>query len=550
MNRCLQTPEILQLICEQLPIDRHKDRGRLFAVALSCRALLEPGLDRLWYRIQSFIPLIANLPSDLWNIEYKVASNGPKNTTFSVLGLRRAITSVDLDRFMTYYAQRIREVELYALKSTFSPEAWQALQIATKWEHGALSPFAHTVVWPMTAAAQLGLSKEAVDQAFPYLSLFLGPRASSLHFEFGCDTPIHVASMRSAPNIPSAVKQLELKVNGSHTTAFVCNYLKSFTWENLEVLCVASLSTDAISHISALPRLTTLELREQKKLPNHYRYDWPKDLDEPPAHLAAMSATAFPSLGSLKIFGQPVSVEAFVQQLPANNHLHTLKCTLKSDSGLGVDLESLLITIRLHCHVDRLRKVVIKGIPPTSPVGESIVARFDDGVNLNCIRDFTNLETLDINLPKTTVNLDEHDIVNVSKSFPQLRKLKIDTDVHDSRIPLIDHEDLLNLIYCCAHLKKLGLRFDATRITGEEKAPKKYTKPTALEKLWVGDSPVYWPEGIAKFFQVHCPKLRGQNIILVNLREKFSDTTPIMLYLRRWNMTKDLLHSAAVLAEL
>ncbi|KAF6751100.1 hypothetical protein DFP72DRAFT_498786 [Ephemerocybe angulata] len=128
MNRCLETPEILQLICEQLPIEGTSDRQRLLAVALSCRAWREPALERLWFRIQSFRPLIATLPSDLWTVEKKV---GPKAIKFDVLGLRRAITSADLVRYKTYYARRIREVDISVLDRTFSPEAWQGLHLAT-----------------------------------------------------------------------------------------------------------------------------------------------------------------------------------------------------------------------------------------------------------------------------------------------------------------------------------------------------------------------------------------------------------------------------------
>jgi hypothetical protein len=59
MDECLSIPEILPLLCDGLEA---KD---LLSTALSCRAYLEPALDKLWYHVKSFKPLIACLPEDL-----------------------------------------------------------------------------------------------------------------------------------------------------------------------------------------------------------------------------------------------------------------------------------------------------------------------------------------------------------------------------------------------------------------------------------------------------------------------------------------------------
>ena len=67
MNRLLQIPEILRLICDQVPSDEKLGRYRLFVTALSCRALLEPALDSLWYSIHSFMPIVACCPDGLWS---------------------------------------------------------------------------------------------------------------------------------------------------------------------------------------------------------------------------------------------------------------------------------------------------------------------------------------------------------------------------------------------------------------------------------------------------------------------------------------------------
>jgi hypothetical protein len=59
MDACLSIPELLPLLCDGLEA---KD---LLSTALSCQAFLEPALDKLWYHVKSFKPLIACLPEDL-----------------------------------------------------------------------------------------------------------------------------------------------------------------------------------------------------------------------------------------------------------------------------------------------------------------------------------------------------------------------------------------------------------------------------------------------------------------------------------------------------
>lgn len=56
MEQCLQIPEILRDVCEQL------DRKSWLPAALTSRAFLEPALDQLWYNIESMRPLICCLP--------------------------------------------------------------------------------------------------------------------------------------------------------------------------------------------------------------------------------------------------------------------------------------------------------------------------------------------------------------------------------------------------------------------------------------------------------------------------------------------------------
>lgn len=82
MNRCLQIPEILRLICDQIPSSTAFGRHRLYITALACRAFLEPALDSLWYSIHDLKPIIACLPQGLLKDQARTNNIA---VTFSVL---------------------------------------------------------------------------------------------------------------------------------------------------------------------------------------------------------------------------------------------------------------------------------------------------------------------------------------------------------------------------------------------------------------------------------------------------------------------------------
>ncbi|KAF5313411.1 hypothetical protein D9611_008514 [Ephemerocybe angulata] len=540
MNRCLQAPEILQLICSQLPNDRPSDRQRLLAVALSCRALLEPALDRLWLKIPSFRPIMATLPTELWKVDKKGTGTNP----WTVLGVRRAIVPTDLDRYMAYYAHRIREVDIGLLKATFSLEVWLGLQMATSWKHGALSPSAQKINWALSGSKQAVLSKEVLDQAFPFFSLFMGPNTSYLSFTFASDTTIHTASVRSAPGIPSRLKELQLIDVAPATLglSFLTNYLRTTSWNNLEILRIANISADAISHLSALPNVTILEIWSLRDLPRLHVYS-DTDWKTPPPHVEEMPNTAFPSLETLNLIsGSSESIEAFIQHLPPDNYLHTLQCTVNRVEPSGDAMTSLLASIRLHCDPKSLRKLVLKTGPPLlafTPI-EDLEMQPNEGVNLTPLSVFEELEELSLNFP-ININLLPADIDFIVESFPLLVKLKVDTNVSDAVVARLDHNHVLRLLYDLPFLKKLGLRFDATQITGEEMIPASsiHTRPAPLEKIWVGDSPIYSPEAVIKFLERHCPNLNLNKLETVQLNEEYSHSVPVMVYKRRWMAVRD-----------
>ncbi|KAF6751099.1 hypothetical protein DFP72DRAFT_498787 [Ephemerocybe angulata] len=374
---------------------------------------------------------------------------------------------------MGFYAHRIREVRLWNLRMIWTPEAWHGLQMATNWKHGALSPSASKVFWALTNVTNFTIPADILNPSFPFFSLFLGPKTTSISFDYDSEVPVHAASIGSAKNIPSALK--ELRLNNINRTAsgllFLGNHIRSSSWDCLETLEIPNIPPGTLAQLSTLPCLATLEVWSLSGIPLLHKYST-RDLAAPPAHLSAISSDAFRPLKALRIrYAKTSDFEALLQRLPPCNQVHTLKCTLDSIPS-SRNMSALLLSIRLHCNPESLRKVGIHVfIANVVPQEEGVKAQVNAGIDLGPLLDFAKLETLSLNLSTTGVNLDPNDIDNIVESFPNLVKLKIDAETFDSRVPRIDHNHVLQLLYGLKDLRKLGLRFNATNITGREEIP-------------------------------------------------------------------------------
>ena len=59
----LQCPELLRFICKQIGTD---DKRTLARLCLTCKSLMGPALDEMWYKLDSLDPLVRCMDSDLY----------------------------------------------------------------------------------------------------------------------------------------------------------------------------------------------------------------------------------------------------------------------------------------------------------------------------------------------------------------------------------------------------------------------------------------------------------------------------------------------------
>jgi hypothetical protein len=96
MHKCLETPDLLEMICKVLKDDF--GNHALSSLARTCRAFHEPALDILWNTLSSLVPLLKTFPPCLWNVAQ--VANGRTlfvRSTLSIcpnLPLRRMTVSV------------------------------------------------------------------------------------------------------------------------------------------------------------------------------------------------------------------------------------------------------------------------------------------------------------------------------------------------------------------------------------------------------------------------------------------------------------------------
>ena len=117
---------------------------------------------------------------------------------------------------------------------------------------------------------------------------------------------------------------------------------------------------------------------------------------------------------------------------------------------------------------------------------------------------FRRLETVILTF-SSSINITPKSIASIPGAWPQTHNLNLLPSTPIQPPPSVDHAHLLQLVASLPLLRTLGLRFDATKISGHERGA---GHPFALRRLTLTGTPLRDPFGVASFLEENFPSLQ------------------------------------------
>ncbi|KAF6761376.1 hypothetical protein DFP72DRAFT_880967 [Ephemerocybe angulata] len=548
MHRSLQISEVIYGICDQLDQSDHLERNTCIALSLTCKAFLEPALDHIWRDLSSFDPLVACLPADLWRVEIQpmgrskgVAETEPYYSQLvqKLLHLQREVTPADLDRYLSFYARRIRtfQTDSWMPFTILSVHALKSIQVASNFKKGALAPSLHALKWVSpTLLESVFKSHDAADDFYPiYASLFLSEHVDTLHLCIYKEYTQYMAEVHSALDRFPELKVLSMEAANGRV---LNDYVGYAPWYRLEKLSSVNtiLDDSIIATLSAIPCLRLLVLQDPYS-------ETPALTPQPsgsPPPITDDLTPPFPSLESLTLIYKDLrSCNLLLRSLPPSNRLHSIHISYTHGY-----LQNTIDTIHSHVNHLTLRKlIVIDDFYPTrdyfSPSLEKTEDEFWDDVEMQPLLAFKNLVTLRIVRKgwHTLLTPDfVHELEMSDGSWRNLEELDLCGTRPTTQVPLINHDHFLKILEACPALRNVALFFDATRITFHDESP---SAPFPLQNLSVRDSPIASPDCVLNFLDFNLP-----NILSINGIPGCMDPPCVPLYRKRWEEVEETLRDA------
>ncbi|KAI0062457.1 hypothetical protein BV25DRAFT_1825451 [Artomyces pyxidatus] len=349
---------ISEIVVEILKLIRARNRkGDLVALALTCRAMLEPSLDALWCDIRSFDILIRLLPAKVlgnlvdWGTvddlrELDSGTGTDSVGTFDAVGFVCPLTSADWERFR-FYAKRVKALHIFDKEYLAHGYGSKGIFRALNMHHStqALLPHIAKLTWYV---------RDAND--FTKLMPLCGPKLQQLSLIF---------SLVQYPRPPSEERMLwgsmilsNLKYSCPYL-AEVCIYGED-THEFKEHVIHVSYAICALPHIRSFvsdKRVLDRAFRHLAVMPTLQKlciYMWREELPS----LLALPASHFQSLEDLEL--KDVSLDWAIEmfQTMRDQPLRRLKLIFSphADERMEANSGNVLLTAPFHSFFQALHK--------------------------------------------------------------------------------------------------------------------------------------------------------------------------------------------------
>ncbi|KAJ3512772.1 hypothetical protein NMY22_g15237 [Coprinellus aureogranulatus] len=507
MHQCLWVSEVVRCIANDL------DVPDALNLAKTCRALLDPCLDRVWWSISSFKPLIACLPKDALSETATHQDNGEETIMVS---LTRDLTPIDLKRYMDYYACRIRQVDFtYPFGgTTLSIESLHGVQLATDCGPGSFSPLLKDFQWFDIDDVREAFGRDYALQLPPLMSLFLPLGVEKL---YACCSGYDPLSLK-AP-IHSSIKQCEstLKEICISGTELIDHCLETCSWRILEKISLFNPNISSLPMLSKFPQITKMEISRPE-------VDKASSLESLAIPSQATPDT-FPALRSLNLSSMNThDIQRILSYLPRNHQLRLLAWHLPWSGATVEDCRRFVDILEMHPEYFHLNHLEVVSSQYASLITPEPLDMNPLQIDIRPLFKFTALQTLLIDVDHS-IMVTPSLITAIPDVWPQLRRLILAPSRSISHPPTIDHTHILHLAQRLPQLTELGIRFDASCVTGQERIDGSFHK---LRILRVGRSPICSTSGVIAFLRHNFPRLETLDIECRALPEDMT------IFKRRW----------------
>uniref|UniRef100_A0A5K1K0P3 Cell surface hydrophobicity-associated protein n=1 Tax=Ganoderma boninense TaxID=34458 RepID=A0A5K1K0P3_9APHY len=429
----------------------------LAALAVTCKAFMEPALNVLWKSQRSLGPLVRTLPADLW--EEEVVGTYMGKPAYELEMLRVPLSS-EWSRF-DFYAPRIRELghwrfefpEIH-INNHGSPGDHALRRRVTSGVVTCLA-FSRKTRWLLPNLTSLRWTKDDWSTT-DLLPLFLGPNLTRLAIschalpeEHDGTVPSSLAPVISSIlNICPTLTQLEIysdhpacTIDAAVTFALQCPMLESFIVSNPEPW-----PTPFIHHLARQPFLREVRLRMDKETSDNLGFLQTASLHHPFSSLQLLSVV-MPSLGP----------SATLIQMMYQCQLTTVVFQL-TDHVFPSEIADLFTALREHCSRETLRTVEIY-----APSNRDWEFSNDDVfllVHLEPLLHFPNIHIFSLEAP-LVVDMGNEDLQAIADAWPRLVALLLMDGWGFANIPEATWAGVAYLTHKCPRLVSLSISIDS-----------------------------------------------------------------------------------------
>ncbi|KAF7347486.1 hypothetical protein MVEN_01504800 [Mycena venus] len=469
MHRALEIVEIAEMVCQAVEWIHKGDLARL---ARTCGFFFNPAVNVLWRRPPRLSCLLKCMPNDLWDI---IEAEHPSYNSPLNIVLRRSMTSADWERPLLY---------MHCVRSLSCSSSFVATDFldALSWSlpGDCIFPNLEELDWHTSGYMH-------------YLRLFLTPRLKTLSLgpittfaEFCIFENLALKCPSLKDFFLHAHMTVDLRSPWDKATPIVSNFVCGLT--AIESLNVPELNDVAIAHLTRLPHLKRLLIRERSNL-----------TAVPPSG----TFIRFPALTELAM----PTMEQATAMITTVGACSLLDFTLfdTGDKPTHRIARQFYSTLARRCSHSSLQSIQIRGNyldPPT--IGAHEANLYAVGLDiLEPLFCFTNLISVSLMHP-VGFALDDAAMVAIARAWPRIEDLRLEAGPSHHIPSRVTLEGVGAFAQHCPHLQTLYLTFDASAVP---KAKDDAASQRTLEFLNVALSPITNPRAVAEFLFTIFPTL-------------------------------------------